>query len=156
MHPTKAGSGGMRPNRLAADIGIVICLLSFALRVEAGIPGWWCAAASLVIPFREDWQWLSEKHSLAGIAIFAGGLVNPLLIIDFFLLWKAENTLFARILRAVIVLILPLSALVFYWEEWTPLEAYCMWSCGILLIPFSFRKNRCWDFTLKPGSDARV
>jgi hypothetical protein len=125
--------------RIIFWIGLAGYVVSFFLvgvvetRFVGSIRGYNCAYSALLNPWTDT---ETLRHPTAAnladyLSIAISGLINPL-----FLVWTFKPS---KLLRTVLIAMMPFCWVVFYRESLYPREGYFLWTISMLLVLFSGR-----------------
>jgi hypothetical protein len=110
-------------------------------------PGYYCALAALVLPWTStplSHGGAFENRPLEYLAVLVTGLINPVLIVYMILVMLRRSFQLAKILKFMVLLMVPFSWVIFHYEDYYPREGHFLWITGILLSLFSTMNQ---DFT---------
>jgi hypothetical protein len=99
--------------------------------------GYWCAYATLVSPWTADG--LKDLHTapVEYFAVLLSGWINPLFLISMLLSRREKTRRLSRILRAIVLCLLPACWVVFATERVYPFVAYFIWTAAMITALFS-------------------
>jgi len=81
----------------------------------------------------------SPARPLEYVAFLISGWINPLFVIATILASSARRQLLARVLRSIVVVMIPFCWIVFYYDNLYPREGHFLWIAGMLLVLFADR-----------------
>ncbi len=111
-------------SKAALYLGAVIYLVSFLLPAADAIPGWMCALYAI-------WPWnIQEASKLA----FFGGLINPLIVLYFFLSAIGAGSRIRTVLASAMLVCIPLTWIALDRMDKRPQIGHFLWIAGILLM----------------------
>ena len=111
-------------SKAALYLGAAIYLVSFRLPAAGAIPGWMCAVYAI-------WPWnVQEASKLA----FFGGLINPFVVLYFFLSANHAGGRIRTVLASAMLLCIPLTWIALDRMDKRPQIGHFLWIAGILLM----------------------
>jgi hypothetical protein len=120
----------------ALYMGAIVYLISFWLPAVGMLPGWMCALYAI-------WPWsIQEASKLA----FFGGLINPLVVLYFFLSAISTGGRVRAVLVYAMVTCIPLTWMALDRMDKRPQIGHFLWIAGILLMILS-DFPRAWQHT---------
>lgn len=127
-------------------IGILLYVVSFFLLAvswpiphSSATPGFFCAVWALVVPLREATLSGSpfQYKPFALVFLFVSGLINPVFIATAFLDLAGQYERTVRVLRIVVLAMIPFCWMSFNSFGLYPREGHYVWILGILTVLFS-------------------
>jgi hypothetical protein len=137
------GGNPMEKSRVVLLVAMILFLVSFFLPAvfisgfSAGLAGYLCGYFALVSPWANDWVKDWSAQPIAYLAVFVSGLINVVFLITAVLLWRNRAQKATRILRIVLLLMLPACWVVFAGNHMTPGPGYFLWTASMGLALFS-------------------
>ena len=111
-------------SKAALYLGVAIYLVSFRLPAADAMPGWMCAVYAI-------WPWnIQEASKLA----FFGGLINPLVVLYFFLSAINAGGRIRAVLASAMLICMPLTWVALERMDKRPQIGHFLWIAGILLM----------------------
>ncbi len=107
------------------------------------IPGWYCAGFALRTTqglIQRGWpsnSWIFQYRQFEFFSLLVSGWINPLFVIAAILVVIQKDRRPFRILRILLLAILPFCWVVFIYERFYPREGYLLWTIGMILVLFS-------------------
>jgi hypothetical protein len=140
-------------NRALFGIGLLLYVLSFFLiaavskGIEFGLYGYECAymaptSAIAGTPFSHGDDYTPP---LPYLSIVAAGLINPVFVVYVTFAFLGRKPQAMKVLRYVLVAMIPFCWIAFRFLEIYPREGYFVWVAGMLLVLFS-----SWKKSLAP------
>jgi hypothetical protein len=133
----------MEKSRLVLLVALILFLAAFFLPAvflsgfSSGLEGYLCVYFALISPWSNDWLKDWSAHPIAYLAVFVSGLINVVFLITAVLLWRKRAQKASRILRMVLLLMVPACWVVFAGNHMKPGPGYFLWTAAIGLALFS-------------------
>ena len=99
--------------------------------------GYWCAYVTLVFPWGSDGLKELSSAPVEYFAVLLSGWINPLFLISMLLSRREKTRKLSRMLRTVVLCLLPACWVVFMVEHVYPFVAYFIWTAAMITTFFS-------------------
>jgi hypothetical protein len=136
----------LNKNKIILVVALLAFIASFFItaannsngpRNDSGPPGYVCAFMSLIFLWGDIGLKMLGKRPMEFFSILLSGWINPAFLITVFLLQIKRTMQWGRVLRVVLLLMLPSCWIAFDYDHLRPRYGYFLWTASIVVALFA-------------------